>query len=126
MKKRLMNIQGGNDPMGLMAPGGKFYDGNAAHWCDQTPPPSFPRQTCSENTNWETAAVQMSVAEEYIKKATGRFNRPMECWGCTNYPRYNADRFHTYINYPKIGTRTLMNRKICQFKSMINVLPSWE
>ena len=90
------------------------------------PPPSFPRQTCSENTNWETAAVQMSVAEEYIKKATGRFNRPMEFWGCTNYPRYNADRFHTYINYPKIGTRTLMNRKICQFKSMINVLPSWE
>ena len=24
----------------------------------------------------------------------------MECRGCTNYPRYHADRFHTYKNFP--------------------------
>ena len=26
-------------PMGLIAPGGRFYDGNAAHWYDKPPPP---------------------------------------------------------------------------------------
>ena len=42
--------------------------------------------------------MHMSVAEEAIRKATGRVNAPMECWGCTNYPRYHADKFHTYRN----------------------------
>ena len=42
----------------------------------------------------------MSVAEEAIIKATGRFNNSVEFWGCTNPPRYNAYRFYTYINCP--------------------------
>ena len=42
----------------------------------------------------------MSVAEEAIRKATGRVNAPMECWGCTNSPIYHAYRFHTYRNFP--------------------------
>ena len=42
----------------------------------------------------------MSMDEEAIRKATGRFNNPVECWGCTNYPKYHKDRFHTYRNCP--------------------------
>ena len=42
----------------------------------------------------------MSVTEEAIRKAIGRFNAPMECWGCTNSPRYNTDRFRVYRNCP--------------------------
>ena len=53
----------------------------------------------SENTNWETVAMHMSVAKETMRKETGRVNTPMERWGFTNFPRYHADRFHTYSNY---------------------------
>ena len=42
--------------------------------------------------------MQMSVAEEAIRNATYRVNYPLEFWGCTNYPIYHADRFHTYSN----------------------------
>ena len=42
----------------------------------------------------------MSVSEETIIKATGRVNAPLEWWGCTNRPRYHADRFCTYRNCP--------------------------
>ena len=45
----------------------------------------------------------MSVAEESIRKATGRFNKPVECWGCTNCPRYHVEKFHTYINCPNMS-----------------------
>ena len=41
----------------------------------------------------------MSVVEEAVRKAKGRVNAPLECWGCTNSPRYHADRFHTYRNF---------------------------
>ena len=44
--------------------------------------------------------MHTSVAEYAIIKATDRSNAPMECWGCTNPPRYHADRFQTYINFP--------------------------
>ena len=44
--------------------------------------------------------MQMSVAEEAIRNATYRVNYPLEFWGCTNYPIYHADRFHTYSNWP--------------------------
>ena len=44
--------------------------------------------------------MHMSVAEESTRKAKGRFNAPMECWGCNNSPRYHADRFRTYRNFP--------------------------
>ena len=42
----------------------------------------------------------MSMVEEAIINATFRFNAPVEFWGCTNSPRYHADRFHTYMNCP--------------------------
>ena len=56
---------GEHAPMVFMASGVVFHDGNTYHWWDQKHPP-FPSQTFSENTNWETAAVHMSVAEEAI------------------------------------------------------------
>ena len=65
-------------PMGFMAAGGGFHDGNVSHWWDQKDP-SFSRQNFSDNTNWDTATVHMSVAEEAIRKSTGRFNAPLEC-----------------------------------------------
>ena len=83
--------------MVFMDTGGGFHDGNVSHWWDQKQP-SFTSQTCSENINWETAAVHMSVAGEATIKANDRFNAPMEFYGCPNYPRYHADRFHTYRN----------------------------
>ena len=42
----------------------------------------------------------MSVSEIATRKATGRVNAPLECWGYTNYPRYYTYRFHTYRNCP--------------------------
>ena len=42
----------------------------------------------------------MIVAEDAIIKVTGRFNTPSEFWGCTNFPKSHADRFHTYRNRP--------------------------
>ena len=86
-------------PMVIMASGGVFNYGNSSNWWNQRHH-SFPNQTCSENTNWETAVVCMSVAEEAIKKATGRVNALLNCWGCTTSPIYHADRFHTYRNSP--------------------------
>ena len=60
----------------------------------------FPSLTGTDNNRWETAAVCMSMVEEAIINATFRFNAPVEFWGCTNSPRYHADRFHTYRNCP--------------------------
>ena len=40
----------------------------------------------------------MNVVEESIRKAAGRVDSPLECWGCTNYPIYHADRLHAYRN----------------------------
>ena len=85
-------------PMGFMASGGRFNDGNTSNWLYQKRP-SFPNQTFSENTNWDTASVCISVAKEATRKATGRVNAPLEFWGCNNSPIYNADRFHTYSNF---------------------------
>ena len=39
--------------------------------------------------------------DEYsIVKPIGKFNVPMECWGCTTYPIYHAERLHTNRNRP--------------------------
>ena len=84
-------------PVVFMDSEGLFHDVNASHWWDQKHP-AFTIHNCSENNNWETAAVYMSVAEESTRKATGRVNAPMEWWGFTNSPRYHADRFHNYRN----------------------------
>ena len=68
---------GEHAPRGFMAAGGGFHDGNASHWWDQKHP-SFPSQTCSENTNWKTTNVHMSVEKEAIRKTTVRVNDPLE------------------------------------------------
>ena len=83
--------------MGFMAAGGRFNDGNASHWWDQKHT-SFPIHNSSENTNWETSVVHMSVTEEATRKAKNRFNAPLEFCGCTNSPIYHTDRFQTYRN----------------------------
>ena len=89
--------------MVLIASGGGFHDGNYSNCWDHKYT-SFTNQNCSENTNWETSALCMSVAEEAIRKAICTVNTPMEFWGCTKPPRYHTDRFHTYRNFPnKMG-----------------------
>ena len=85
--------------MGFMAEGGWFHDGNVSQWWDQKHP-LFTSQTFSDNTNWETADMHMSVEEEAIRKVTGRVNAPLEWWGCTNSSSYHVDRLHTYSNCP--------------------------
>ena len=40
---------------------------------------SFPSLAVTDNTNWYTATVHMSVDEEATINATGRFNTPVEC-----------------------------------------------
>ena len=52
----------------------------------------------------------MIVAEESIRKETGRVNTTLECWGFTNSPRYHTYRFQKYRNchnkmYPGIAER---------------------
>ena len=83
--------------MGFMDTGRGFHYRNYFCWCDQKHP-SFTRQTLSKNTNWETAALHMSVAEEVIRKAPGRINTLLEWWGYTNFPIYHVERLHNYRN----------------------------
>ena len=83
----------------------------------------LPSPTGTNNIMWETASVCMSMDEEAIRKSIGRFNTPVECWGCTNSPRYHADRFHTYRNCPNKRDPDVDERKKSQFKSMLNALP---
>ena len=72
--------------MGLMASGGHYNETrNSSHWLNHKCP-SFPCQDFSDNTNWETAAVNRSADEE--------------CWGCTISSVYLAYRLHTYRNCP--------------------------
>ena len=86
--------------MGFMASGGYSCEyRNASHWLDHNYP-SFTIPNFSENNNWETADVFMSVDKNVIRNATGRVDAPLECCGCTNSPRYHVERFHTYRNCP--------------------------
>ena len=71
--------------MRLMSSGEEFHDENASHLAYQKQT-SFTRSTYSENTNWETASMCMSLEKESIRKATGRVNTPMECWGRNKPP----------------------------------------
>ena len=77
---------GNNVIMGFMTPGGYFNDRHTSHWADQKQP-SFTSSIYSDNTNWETAYMCMSLVKEAIRKATGRFNAPLVCWGGTKSPR---------------------------------------
>ena len=81
--------------------------------------------TGTENTNWETAAMHISVAKEAIRKATGMLNTPVECWGCTNPPNIMRTCFTPTETAPTRGIRTLLNDQSSQFKSIINKLPWW-
>ena len=74
--KEVHEDPGQQEPMGFMASEGEFHDGNDAHWADQKQT-SFTSPTNSENTNWETAEVCMSVAQEATRKATCRINYPL-------------------------------------------------
>ena len=72
---------GEQSTMGFMALGGDFQvSENISPWMDRKRS-DFPSLTGTYNTNWDTAFVHMSVAEESILKETGRFNTPVECWG---------------------------------------------
>ena len=53
--------------MGSMVTGGGSHDAKYFHWWYQKHP-LFPIQTFSENPNWVTADVHMSVAEEATRK----------------------------------------------------------
>ena len=67
-------------PMGFMAPGGEIQGSeNTPPWMNRKRS-SFPSLPGNDNTNWETAAVNMSVDEGAIIKATDKFNNPVECW----------------------------------------------
>ena len=44
--------------------------------------------------------MHMSVSEEATRKETCRLTTHLEGWGCTNFPRYHANMFHTYRNFP--------------------------
>ena len=86
--------------MGFMASGGEIQvSKNTTPWMDRKRS-YLPSLTDINNTNWETASMYTSVAEEATRKAKSRFKNPVECWGCTNSPRYHADMFHTYRNCP--------------------------
>ena len=86
--------------MGFMESGEEIQGSvHTPPWMDQTHS-SFPSLTGTKNTNWDIAAVYMSMAEEAVGKATGGFNTPVEFWVCANPPKYQADRFHTYRNCP--------------------------
>ena len=53
----------------------------------------------------------MIITEEATRKAKGRVNTQLECWGCTNPSIYHAERFNAYMNcpnkmYPDVAERT--------------------
>ena len=87
--------------MGFMASGRKIQVSENTSPCMDRKRSSFPSLTGTNNTNWGTTVVHMSVAEKAKLKAVVRFNNPLVCWGCTESPRYHAYRSHTYINCPK-------------------------
>ena len=83
----------------------------------------FPSLAGTENTKWETAAMHISVAEEDIRKAKCRFNTPVEYLGCTNYLKYHADRFHTYINFPNKRDPDVSEQANQLIQDLLNALP---
>ena len=95
---------------------------NTPPWMDRKRS-SFPYLTVTENTNWETVIMHMSLAEEAIRKATGRFNTPVDCWGCINSPIYHVHRFTLTETAPTRVTQALLNVKTTELKSMLNVIP---
>ena len=63
--------------MVFMASGEEYHEAkNSSQWLDQKRS-LFTSQNFSENTNWETAAIHMSVNEEATRKETGQVNTPL-------------------------------------------------
>ena len=68
---------GQQEPIIFMASEGEFNDvRNASFWEDKKNP-SFTRLTYSDDTNWYTKAVCMSVVEYSLIKSIDRFNALM-------------------------------------------------
>ena len=73
----------GHALMGFMDSGGEYHEArNVSHWLDQKRP-SYPIQNFSENTNYDTTAVQISEEKEDRRKATGMVKDLLECWDFT-------------------------------------------
>ena len=116
---------GEQEPMGFMESGGEILGSENTPPCMKRKHSSFPSLTGTKNTNWETAAVYMSVDEEATRKATGGLNTPVEFWGCTNSPIYHAGRFHTYRNCPNKrdpDVAELENQSIQEYAQQISIL----
>ena len=64
--------------MRLMDSGKKYHEARNYYHQLYQKQPSFHIPTCSENTNWDTAAMNMSLDEEAIRKATDRVDAPLE------------------------------------------------
>ena len=90
---------GEHSPMGFMELGKEIHGSESASPQMDWKNSSFLYLTRTKNTRWETADVCMSMSEEAMRKATGRFTAPVDCWGCTNPPRYHMYRFHTKRNF---------------------------
>ena len=80
--------------------GGLIQESENKSSCMDQKSSSFSYPTGTENSRWETSEVCRSVDEESTRKAKDRVNTSLECWGCTNSPRYNAESFQTYRNWP--------------------------
>ena len=59
----------------------------------------------------------VSTAEMAMQKASG-MKSPMECWGCTNHPRFHAQRFHRFINCPNKDDPTVKERAEIEMKKL--------
>ena len=72
------NNTGEKATIGFMASGGGIKGSeNTPPWMDRKCL-SFPYLTGTNNINWDTAAVCISIDEEATIKVTGRFNTPVE------------------------------------------------
>ena len=86
---------------------GRYGDsgyGGGGHYIP--PPSSFPLILNAADYNYEqcmmNVAIYTSVAEEALTNAQGSQARPLlECWGCTNLPRYHEQRHsHRFFQCP--------------------------
>ena len=86
--------------MGLMGLGREIQGSeNTSPWMDQKRS-SLTSRNDINNYRYYTVAVCMIVSEQAIINSTGRFNAPLDFWGCTDSPRYHTDRFHAYKKFP--------------------------
>ena len=71
-------------------------------------------------------AVCMSVAEEAIRKATGRVVTPLECWGSITTPDTMRTGSTPTLSAPTVCTQMLQNTQSGRFKSTSNTSKQWE